>query len=378
MIYVDRTRVARPAILNSPEVHEAYKSANEFFSTPQSKRGQRRFEFNANLLAHPELRDALGKLFDNKCSYCESIMTWSIPENVSRYRPISKSIELDGTIFPDHYWWLMFDWDNLIPLCTECTRACGTRFPILGLRAHKGAVGDELFEEQPLLLNPSYDRPEEHLVFTADGQVVSSTRPGQVTIEVFNLNRPNLVENRRKVFVQYEAVKKQLMAHITQGARRGDSQAEEYLEILGHAGDADQPFAGMMRQILHTWIPSFGRFTEHTAQLNEARAKENREAQVHALLELANSTAELQDYQNAIGTFEEALKLADDLNDKMTALLAHRGLGEVYELQKDYPKAIRHLEKSMQMAGRRRQPGGSVKNLPPLSRSSGHAGGETD
>lgn len=350
MIFVDRSSVSRPRFLDSPDVRKVYQLAEDFFDLPASKRGQRRFPFDAKLLAHPELRDALSELFHNKCSFCESVMTWTIPENVNRYRPIYQTIELDGTIFPDHYWWLMFDWDNLIPLCTECVRACGTRFPILGPRASYGARGDELLAEQPLLLDPCRDRPDEHLVYTPDGLVVSSTRPGQVTIEVFNLNRSALVDARQKVYKRYEQVKNQLMILIEKGARPGNPQAEELLDTLRHAGDADEPYAGMMRQFLNTWMPSFRSFAEQTTRLEESRQTGDRAAEAQSLLEVGMSSADTRDYERAAAAFQEALTIAEDMDDAETEMLALLGLGGVFGQQKDYPKAIQSLEKAMDIA----------------------------
>ena len=60
MIYVDRSRVPRPKILESIAPRELQK-ATDFFSGDEKSRRQRRFDFV--VFKHPDVREALGELF---------------------------------------------------------------------------------------------------------------------------------------------------------------------------------------------------------------------------------------------------------------------------------------------------------------------------
>jgi len=58
---------------------------------------------------------------------------------------------------------------------------------------------DDLGAEARLLLDPCVDRPEEHLHYTVDGQIVAAagSRKGEVSINVFHLGRRRLRDQRR-------------------------------------------------------------------------------------------------------------------------------------------------------------------------------------
>ena len=84
-------------------------------------------------------------------------------------------------------------------MCSECARNQGARFPIgASRRAPVGTTGVALREEKPLLLDPCdpQDAPEAHLTYLDDGRIASETERGQVTIEVFGLNRASLLAAR--------------------------------------------------------------------------------------------------------------------------------------------------------------------------------------
>ena len=61
------------------------------------------------------MRDALFALFNGKCAYCESRDDPLAPLNVQHHRPEGGALALDGAFSPDHYWWLAYDWENLLP-----------------------------------------------------------------------------------------------------------------------------------------------------------------------------------------------------------------------------------------------------------------------
>ena len=56
-------------------------------------------------------------------------------------RPASDALALDGTLSPDHYWWLAYAWENLYPSCAECVSFKGARFPVRGARGGRNDRG---------------------------------------------------------------------------------------------------------------------------------------------------------------------------------------------------------------------------------------------
>lgn len=133
-----------------------------------------------------ELRQQLGYVFLNKCCYCESQLVGGA--DIDQFRP--KSV----------YRRLAWDWRNLYLACPICNRSKGGRFPLAdGSHAHpSGDYETVIMREIPLLLDPCADDPAEHLAFFDDGQVAGLTERGKTTVQVLALNRPLLVDARRK------------------------------------------------------------------------------------------------------------------------------------------------------------------------------------
>ncbi len=65
------------------------------------------------------------------------------------------------------------------------------------------ATNSPLSDEKPLLLNPEYDDPKEHLEFDNLGQIKGITNRGKATIDICKLDRPLLYLERKKVVDQF-------------------------------------------------------------------------------------------------------------------------------------------------------------------------------
>lgn len=204
MIYVDRGRVPMPEALNSSLAWRERDAAADFYGWTrkrQSSSPQERFKFE--VYRHKSVTSALHELFHGKCAYCEVRYAAHMPVEVEHYRPKSGVTEAPGH---PGYWWLASTWDNLLVSCIDCGRSRliegiksgkANRFPLENEAFRAAGPGLEA-NESPLLLNPTVDRPEEHLVFDANGLVSSDTKRGQTTIVVLGLNRRGLVEERRR------------------------------------------------------------------------------------------------------------------------------------------------------------------------------------
>jgi len=167
---------------------------------------------------HDQVSDALHDLFHSKCAYCEVKTEASDWGNIEHYRPKSR--------FPE----LAFDWDNLLWACSRCNSGCkGDEFP-------------EASDGGPVL-NPCDDEPTEHLVFDLDpvaelANVYGETTRGQTTVEVLQLNRPDLRKERSRYVVH--------LAALAKHARAGD---EEALRLMEEAERDDAPYAAFARNL---------------------------------------------------------------------------------------------------------------------------------
>ena len=103
------------------------------------------------------------------------------------------------------YYWLAYDWRNLLPSCIVCNepkiingKKVGkhNRFPVVGAHA---LCAEDTPNEQPLLLHPGVDNPADHLIIdSSTGMLGHRTTRGKACIEVLGLNlRDQLVDDRR-------------------------------------------------------------------------------------------------------------------------------------------------------------------------------------
>jgi uncharacterized protein (TIGR02646 family) len=133
------------------------------------------------------VREALVANFHGKCAYCESVANVTGVGEVELYRPRNAYGE-EATL----------DWSNLLYACPVCNRNKAAAFPLAGEPSPRQAdYAWRIENESALLLHPCIDFPEDHLRFGTDGMIFGLTERGRVTIEVLDLNRPQLVNARK-------------------------------------------------------------------------------------------------------------------------------------------------------------------------------------
>jgi hypothetical protein len=158
----------------------------------------------------------LSRVFAGKCAYCESKYDGNSFGAAEHYRPKGRVTERDGKrlipvaragVTHRGYFWLAYTWWNLVPSCDKCNSGQGKvdQFPILGTRVFAesevpaGSTREQLKStEEPLLLNPYDDDPSQHLIFGKHGVIAArmGSPRGQATIDVCNLTRERLAEDR--------------------------------------------------------------------------------------------------------------------------------------------------------------------------------------
>jgi uncharacterized protein (TIGR02646 family) len=252
MILLNREKVPVPKLFTSRALSAQREKATEFYSMPASHRTQQRFEWATTIILFKTIRPHLSKITHGKCAYCER----AIPSGVhfDHFRPRHGAIGLNGRTSPDHYWWLGFEWTNLVPTCPECNFTKGGRFPVRRRRAPVGSLGTELLTEEPLLLDPFVDNPEEHLVFTEAGNLVSQTERGEATIEVLALNRLALVDARAK---HIASLRSALSAIAATDGQQPEQRQQFATTKLRSFLLPQSPHLGLTRQFLPGWANEF-------------------------------------------------------------------------------------------------------------------------
>jgi hypothetical protein len=182
-------------------------------------------EIKISEVLYKETRLLIFEGFHGKCAYCEAQFVLDQRGDVDHFRP--KGRITDDTNKPlrvrdsagverNHpgYFWLAYDWRNLLPACSRCNRPGkyddeeGTlrqvgkwdRFPV---RNNDYALTpEEVAREQPMLLNPLLNNPDEHFEFDpATGRLVLKTPEARECDRILDLNREGLPEKRREVYL---------------------------------------------------------------------------------------------------------------------------------------------------------------------------------
>lgn len=133
-----------------------------------------------------------------KCCYCESLFTDTSYGDVEHFRPkAGYQQEWKGPLHKPGYYWLAYDWNNLFFSCQLCNQEFkGNYFPLINdSSARAKSHTDVINQEQPLLLNPAVDNPEDHLTFVKDAIAAVDER-GKESIKAFGLDRPDLIKSR--------------------------------------------------------------------------------------------------------------------------------------------------------------------------------------
>lgn len=226
MIFINRNKIEKPAYFSSQEHEIAEAELLKFYNLPKKERSQKHF---TSYRMPQVIREALHVLFNDKCAYCESKVELfkevsgkiNLLQKASTQKISSETISIANHFRPrnnargfekedasvDHYWWLMYEWNNLYLSCSKCRTNKSNWFPIEGQRTK--LLSDYktiLKQEKSLLLDPCNDHIE-NLNFEYDfktGVINGVTKKGKVTIEILGLNRKNLVSARYKA-IQEEA-----------------------------------------------------------------------------------------------------------------------------------------------------------------------------
>jgi hypothetical protein len=199
--------------------------------------------------------------FHGKCAYCESLIASNQPGDVEHFRPKGRITDANnrpvmiddgaGNKIPHPgYYWLAYRFENLLPSCIDCNRPSKgnstgiligkwDQFPVRGDNALN--PGDEI-DEEPLLIHPIDEDPENHLEVDNIGVLHSKDDRGEKCIEIFGLNLREALVNERKNI--YDDVKDKAKLLII--ARANGAPTERYEnEILAYkAGVKPYSIAG--------------------------------------------------------------------------------------------------------------------------------------
>ena len=174
---------------------------------------------NKHIFKSKVYRDAtlevLEKLYNYKCAYCETDTSAGAPMQVEHYRPKAKVTE-DSTHLG--YYWIAYEWSNLILSCSKCNNKKRNRFPVLnnrisvptlgvnGLPTNEFNLANSLIfaGEGAQLLHSEIDIIEDHFLFNENGEIIGKTQRALETIKICGLNRKELVFKRFAICQEFK------------------------------------------------------------------------------------------------------------------------------------------------------------------------------
>lgn len=292
MIPVARELVGEPAILGRPYDRGRNKGKSELdlvLAALESHRAAGEpdddFSFSFSRYKENEVRSSLEQLFHGKCAYCEQRYAGTQPMDVEHWRPKGEVHFVDRPKQKPGYYWLAATWTNLLPSCIDCNRSRyqldvvtrevinlgkANQFPLVPGTDPVSHHGDDLSTEQPLLVNPCEDEPDEHFEWNDEGVMFGRTSKGAASIRVYALNRSELVRDRRAVLrlLEYRLTVLEFLAPILANIRQEtvndpldlqralieDLVAFEVRSLVAMTEPAE-PFAGMVRFVLLREVP---------------------------------------------------------------------------------------------------------------------------
>ncbi len=245
MIRINKPSTA-PAILTNDGATETKDLCDEYVRDRRAYRsGIKTFEFKSAIYGHASVKEALKTAQHGKCAFCESRITHVQYGDVEHFRP-KKGFLRGKSLTRPGYYWLAYDWDNLLLACQICNqRHKRNAFPLvrgsLRARSHLGSIA----KERPVFIHPGQEDPlneiefRKHVPYPRNGSV-----RGHRTIRGLGLDRRELMEERAAHLESLKTIVN-LMRTCPPGPERNQA-----LDLLRRAQQPDAPFSSMVRCFL--------------------------------------------------------------------------------------------------------------------------------
>ena len=203
--------------------------------------------FNSRLWLDDAVKGFLYNSQHGKCCYCERQRDQR-EMDVEHFRPKAQ-VEEDSK--HPGYWWLAYEWDNLLISCKTCNQKYKkAQFPLKKEQDRAYKRDDDIEKEAPYLLNPLLENPEDFIEYDI-GDIEDDIRKKALMIKAIGkcgkaektvnkltgINSREVMEKRASKLGDYRAIVKIVN-------RVNKSEAEE--DIERHTA-SDSEFSGFAR-----------------------------------------------------------------------------------------------------------------------------------
>jgi uncharacterized protein (TIGR02646 family) len=161
-----------------------------------------KMKFVSNIYGDSSVKDQLASDQHYKCCFCEGKFSDHSYGDVEHFRPkkAHKKYKQKKLTYPGYYW-LAYDWNNLMYSCEKCNRTHkGSHSPLQNEATRKThhTHANALANEDLLLVNPITEDPSLFITFDKGiPKPVNHNLKGKVSIEKYGLDRLNVsrIEN---------------------------------------------------------------------------------------------------------------------------------------------------------------------------------------
>lgn len=221
-----------------------------------------------DIYQNSDVKTKLNESHYYKCCYCETKFKYPRDLDVEHFRPKKHAQQSEGSAeILLVYFWLAYDWDNLLLSCAECNRGYKKNlFPLENEADRALPETRNIDNEIPILINPASvteDDPRNHIRFvneTPEGK----TQRGKKIIDCLGLRRDILLEDRlehlkeiRKHLKNIEHWRKLLKVsqkindvEIQELAREAEADGIESIIFLREAMKVNAKFSSMSQDFL--------------------------------------------------------------------------------------------------------------------------------
>lgn len=152
--------------------------------------------FDNNIYGDTTVKQLLIQDQYGKCCFCESKFLETSYGDVEHFRPKTayKKKGARGLTYPGYYW-LAYDWTNLLFSCEKCNRSYKKNYFPLDDETTRKPYHDHpnlLINEDRLLIDPNFEDPAQFFTFKEEVPVpLTGNLKGKTSIETFGLERMN-------------------------------------------------------------------------------------------------------------------------------------------------------------------------------------------
>ncbi len=237
MIRLDRSRVAIPEKLVRDALAETEALIEAFSRSEQP-------DPKSSVYGHESVKAALTEIQHNKCCFCEVDLTRQFGD-VEHFRPKKAWQAAPGQPrVPPGYFWLVYDWDNLMLSCEVCnSRHKRNFFPLRDETRRATPEVRDISQEEPLLIDPYREEPSSHLSFDQwDVFARDASEKGTASIEFCGLDDQSLIEKRRDRLREVSTV-----LDLVEDSEPTAAARAEGIDFLQRSMSGEAEFAGMIR-----------------------------------------------------------------------------------------------------------------------------------